>query len=279
VEVIAEITIRYQLIHDSVAVLHQFIGPDYLKKVVAPEIGRQTRQIIAQYKAEEVYSTKRTYMEGEIADRAKSALKGYLDDLYQPNAIQQADALGYRQYLERSILILDTLVLNIEMPSEIVAAINRKIDQFYQIAEYGFRAAREAEESKRKQIEANGIAAFQRTVSQGISDSYLRWQGIQATLALAQSNNTKIVIIGTARDGLPIILGNTDTLPEKTPTGTPISPEKQSSADSSRSPASSDRQQSGSLSMSDIRAIISWLSEALHITESEKGSEIGTNSK
>ncbi|HXD12924.1 MAG TPA: hypothetical protein VNU65_02025, partial [Xanthobacteraceae bacterium] len=59
--------------------------------------------------------------------------------------------------------------------------------------------------------EANGIAAFQRTVSQGISDSYLRWRGIEATLALAQSHNAKIVVIGTGKDGLPIILGNVDS--------------------------------------------------------------------
>src|SRR6201999_4193470 len=70
--------------------------------------------------------------------------------------------------------------------------------------------------SRRKMVEANGIAAFQRTVSQGISDSYLRWQGINATLALAQSPNAKIVIIGSGKDGLPIILGNVDG-----PTGGP----------------------------------------------------------
>ena len=44
-------------------------------------------------------------------------------------------------------------------------------------------------------------------------DSYLRWRGIEATLQLAQSNNSKVVIIGSAKDGLPIILGNSDTLP------------------------------------------------------------------
>ena len=76
------------------------------------------------------------------------------------------------------------------------------------IQEFKFRVQREAEESKRKQIEADGIAAFQKTVSQGISDSYLRWRGIEATLQLAQSPNTKIVIIGSGKDGLPIILGN-----------------------------------------------------------------------
>ena len=80
-----------------------------------------------------------------------------------------------------------------------------------------FRVAREAEESKRKQIEANGIAAFQQTVSQGISDSYLRWRGIEATLALAQSQNSKIVVIGGGKDGLPIILNAETAAPEATP--------------------------------------------------------------
>ena len=76
------------------------------------------------------------------------------------------------------------------------------------IQEYKFRVLREAEESKRKQIEADGISAFQKTVSQGISDSYLRWRGIEATLQLALSPNSKVVVIGAGKDGLPIILGN-----------------------------------------------------------------------
>ena len=125
--------------------------------------------------------------------------------------MEQPDPKHYNDFLQNSIQILDTLVLSIELPPAIVAAINRQTEQFYQIQEFKFRVEREAQESKRKQIEANGIAAFQRTVSQGISDSYLRWRGIEATLALAQSPNTKIVIIGNGKDGLPIILGNVDT--------------------------------------------------------------------
>jgi hypothetical protein len=74
------------------------------------------------------------------------------------------------------------------------------------IQEYKFRVEREAEESKRKQVEADGIAAFQKTVSQGISESYLRWRGIEATLLLSQSPNAKVVVIGSGKDGLPIIL-------------------------------------------------------------------------
>jgi len=104
-------------------------------------------------------------------------------------------------------------VLSIELPPPIVAAINRQTQQFYEIQEFKYRVEREAQESTRKQVEANGIAAFQRIIGQGISDSYLRWRGIEATLALAQSPNSKIVIIGSGKDGMPIILGNMDTPP------------------------------------------------------------------
>ena len=84
-------------------------------------------------------------------------------------------------------------------------AINRPTEQFYLIQEYKFRVEREAQESKRKQIEANGIAVFQQTVSKGISDSYLRWRGIDATLQLAQSPNAKVIVIGSGKDDPPII--------------------------------------------------------------------------
>ena len=77
--------------------------------------------------------------------------------------------------------------------------------------EYQFRIERERKESERKRIEAAGIHDFQQIVSQGISESYLRWRGIEATLQLAQSTNSKIVIVGGGKDGLPIILGNLDT--------------------------------------------------------------------
>src|SRR5207237_1291288 len=88
--------------------------------------------------------------------------------------------------------------------------INRKTKQYYIAEEYKFRVEREKRESERKKIEAEGIRDFQQTVSQGISESYLRWRGIEATLQLSQSTNAKVVIIGSGKDGLPIIL-NTDT--------------------------------------------------------------------
>jgi regulator of protease activity HflC (stomatin/prohibitin superfamily) len=239
VNVKAQISVRYQLLHDSVAVLHKFIGPDYLTSVLNPEIGSQARQVISEYTAEEVY-TSRDQIQKQIRDTSQKSLATNLNKLVQPEAMEQPDPKHYNTFLQNSIQILDTLVLSIELPPDIVAAINRQTEQYYMIQEYKFRVEREAEESKRKQIEADGIAAFQKTVSQGISESYLRWRGIEATLMLAQSQNAKIVVIGTGKDGLPIILGNADIPTVPAPTQQPGanggSPAQQSGASSSTSP-------------------------------------------
>jgi len=205
VNVKAQISVRYQLLHNSVAVLHKFIGPDFLTSVVNPEIGSQARQVISQYTAEAVY-TSREQIQKQIRDATQKSLAANLNKLVQPEAMEQPDPKHYNDFLQDAIQILDTLVQSIELPPDIVAAINRQTEQFYMIQEYKFRVEREAQESKRKQIEADGIAAFQKTVSQGISESYLRWRGIEATLLLSQSPNAKVVVIGSGRDGLPIIL-------------------------------------------------------------------------
>ncbi len=219
VNVKAQIGVRYQLLHNSVAVLHKFIGPDYLTSVVNPEIGSQARQVISQYTAEEVY-TSREQIQKQIRDATQKSLTANLNKLVQPEAMEQPDPKHYNDFLQDAIQILDTLVQTIDLPPDIVAAINRQTEQYYMIQEYKFRVEREAQETKRKQVEADGIAAFQKTVSQGISESYLRWRGIEATLLLAQSPNAKIVVIGTGKDGLPIILGNAD-VPTVPPGGQP----------------------------------------------------------
>jgi len=329
VSVAVQVSIRFQLMHNSIAVLHKFIGPQYLASVVAPEIGSQARAVISQYTAQEVYTSREAIQEA-IRNNSQKSLGSHLNSLVQTDAMEQPDPKHYNDFLQNSIQILDTLVLGIELPPDIVAAINRQTEQYYQIQEFKFRVEREAQESKRKQIEANGIAAFQRTVSQGISDSYLRWRGIEATLALAQSKNTKIVIIGSGKDGLPIILGNVDTpaLPGSgprpvegntapndktsatspapasnapvgnsamTPTdGTSMEADKKSSAtgpatalekkpttDSSTASATTDKQSNSSISLdlSDIKAILSRISERLHLTGSVTSSETGARSK
>ena len=202
VNLTATVIVRFRLQRNAVPVLHQSIGPDYVKVLAQPGIGSVTREVIAQYNAEQVYSTARQ----EIQDKIRSLVEDRLSEKMMEHEGEES----YRVSMRDTIILYDILVTGIELPAAIVAAINRKTEQYYIAEEYKFRVEREKRESERKKIEAEGIRDFQQTVSQGISESYLRWRGIEATLQLSQSTNAKVVVIGSGKDGLPIILGNVD---------------------------------------------------------------------
>jgi regulator of protease activity HflC (stomatin/prohibitin superfamily) len=204
VSLTAAVNVRFRLQRDAVPVLHQAIGPNYKQVLVQPGIGSLTREVMAQYTAEQVYSTARQEIQDKIRNLAE-------DRLSEKMMEHEGEEESYRVSLKDTIILYDILVAGIELPAAIVAAINRKTEQFYIAEEYKFRVEREKRESERKKIEGEGIRDFQQTVSQGISESYLRWRGIEATLQLSQSTNSKVVVIGSGKDGLPIILGNVDT--------------------------------------------------------------------
>ena len=207
----ATMNIRFRLQRAAAPVIHQALGPNYLQLLVRPGIGSLTREVMAQYTAEQVYSTARQ----EIQDKIRSLSQDRLSE----KMMEREGDEPYRVSLSDTVILYDTLVYGIELPVLVVNAINRKIEQYYISEEYKFRVERERRESERKKIEAEGIREFQQIVSQGISDSYLRWRGIEATLQLSQSTNSKVVIIGSAKDGLPLILGNMDASPAQGRTG------------------------------------------------------------
>jgi regulator of protease activity HflC (stomatin/prohibitin superfamily) len=207
VSLTATVIVRFRLQRDAVPVLHQAIGPNYKQVLVQPGIGSLTRQVIAEYTAEQAYSTARQ----EIQDKIRNLVEERLSEKMMEHAGEEEGEESYRVSMSTIFILYDVLVTGIELPAAIVAAINRKTEQYYVAEEYKFRVEREKRESERKKIEAEGIRDFQQTVSQGISESYLRWRGIEATLQLSQSTNAKVVVIGSGKDGLPIILGNVDT--------------------------------------------------------------------
>jgi len=233
----ATINTRFRLKRDSVPQLHQSIGPEYVQALIIPEIGNRMREVISEYTAEDVYSTKRTEIQDKIRKRAESMLGEKM--MEGGVSEEEEENVPYRVPLYAMLNLIDTLILGIELPPAVVTAINRKIEQYYISEEYKFRVAREIRESERKKIEAEGISEFQRIVSKGISDSYVRWRGIEATLQLAQSPNSKIVIVGNSKDGLPVILGNMDTpaAPSPPPPSSPEPAPKERTTAASPSPA------------------------------------------
>ena len=201
VSLTATINIRFRLKRDAIPTLHQVIGPNYIK-LLGPEIASQMREVIAQFTAEQVYSTARLEIQDKIRERTVERLGSKM--------MEREGETSYNVAMRDTIILYDTLLYGIELPALVVTAINRKTEQYYISEEYKFRVEREKRESERKKVEAEGIREFQQIVSQGISDSYLRWRGIEATLQLSQSTNSKVVVIGSGKDGLPIILGNVD---------------------------------------------------------------------
>jgi regulator of protease activity HflC (stomatin/prohibitin superfamily) len=229
VSLTAAVNVRFRLQRDAVPVLHQAIGPNYIKVLVQPGIGSLTREVMAQYTAEQVYSTARQ----EIQDK----IRNLVEDRLTEKMMEREGEESYRVSMRDTIILYDILVAGIELPTAIVAAINRKTEQYYIAEEYKFRVEREKRESERKKIEGEGIRDFQQIVSQGISESYLRWRGIEATLQLSQSTNSKVVVIGSGKDGLPIILGNVDT-PASPPAGS-MPPSGNDTTNNERTPAAS----------------------------------------
>lgn len=193
-----EIAVRYRLDREFAGLVHSRVGPNYPEVLIYPEINAHVRELIGIHTPEELYTEKRAAIQEEI----KKRLVGEI-----------ADALGERmQSRAGGVVVDDVLIRSIELPQLVASAIERKTEQQQVMMEYDFRIAREAKEAQRKRIEAEGIRDFQSTVAGTITPEYLRLRGIDATSALANSPNSKTVIIG-GRDGLPVILNTADGLP------------------------------------------------------------------
>src|SRR3954462_5247824 len=125
VNLAATINIRFRLKHDAVPQLHQSIGPDYISRMLRPEIGNRAREIIAEYTAEEVYSTKRQ----EVQKRIRTHTQAMLGQSMVQRSVEESEyGEHYRISLDAMLNLYDTLVLGLELPPSVVAAINRKVE-------------------------------------------------------------------------------------------------------------------------------------------------------
>src|SRR5882757_2327159 len=203
------IAFRFWLLRDQVPLLHKTVGPNYADILLTSVIGARARDVLGQNTPEEIYSFRRAAVQQEILREMQSDLRAVI----APQAGASVDF----------IRIEDVFIRGINLPLNVEEAINRKNQMQQRSQEYDYRLILESKESERKRIEARGIKEFQDIVSQGITPSYLRWRGIDATQALANSPNTKTIIIGNGADGLPIILGNADSnTPVAAPSPVPL---------------------------------------------------------
>ena len=178
-----DLSFRYQPVADQIGYLHDEVGKDYLEKIIKPEIRSVTREVIGNYLPEELYSTKREAIADEIYDSTKKKI-------------------------ESKYLMLDAILIrDVTLPQTLRAAIEQKLKQEQEALEYEFKIDKAQKEAERKEIEAKGIAEFQKIVTRTITPQLLKWKGIEATQEISKSPNTKVVVIGNSDGELPIILG------------------------------------------------------------------------
>lgn len=181
-----DVSVRFYPIYNRIPYLHEFFGEMYVERLVKPEVRSTVRSVMGRFTAEEIYSTRR----GEVEEAIKSETEAILKS--EDNNIQM-QAL---------------LIRSINLPDQIKNAIEAKLQQEQEALAYEFRLQRETSEAERKRIEAEGIAAYNKIINASLTQQILKQRGIEATLELSKSQNSKVVVVGGGQEGLPLILGN-----------------------------------------------------------------------
>jgi regulator of protease activity HflC (stomatin/prohibitin superfamily) len=177
-----DFSLWYYLDHNTAPRVYKEIGVDYASKIVEPLLRSELRGITSGYEAKALYTS----------DRELIAQRVY--DLTSPIA------------QEKGIVIDKVMLRQVTLPTMVANAIEEKLSAEQESEKMKFVLLKETQEAERKRIEAKGISDFQKIVQQGLTEQLLRWKGIEATERLAKSQNAKVVIIGSGKEGLPIIL-------------------------------------------------------------------------
>lgn len=178
-----DVTVRVHPKYEMIADLHEKFGRRYIESLVRPEVRSSVREVIGQFTPEELYSTKRNEVQALIAEDLE---KGLGDNF---------------------ILLKATLIRDVELPEKVVNAIEEKIQAEQLALKYEYILDQERKEAERKIIEAEAKAESNRILNASLTSNILKDKGIEATLELANSPNSKVIVVGGQGDGLPLILG------------------------------------------------------------------------
>jgi len=188
-----DVAILFHIDKPRVRDIYLNIGVNFVNVLIQPELSSAVRGLTSEADAKALYTSGRSEMQ--------KRLKAELVSVLQP----------------RGIVLEDVLLKAVTLPAQLTHSIELKAQAEQDSARMEFILTKERQEASRKSIEAQGIADFQRIVSEGISPALLQWKGIEATEKLAESPNSKVVIMGNSKESLPVILGGDTSVTASTP--------------------------------------------------------------
>jgi len=178
-----EASLLFHLDKEKAADVYQKLGPDYRTKIVEPTMRSAMREATSSHGANALYTGEREQVAKEIESNLASQLSA------------------------RGIVVEKVLLRDIQLPESLKRSIELKQAAEQESLAMQFKLQKEKQEADRKRIEAQGIKDFQTIVAQGITPGLLEWKGIEATEKFASSPNSKVVIVGNSKNGLPLVLG------------------------------------------------------------------------
>jgi regulator of protease activity HflC (stomatin/prohibitin superfamily) len=176
-------SLLFHLDRTKAAEVFQKVGANYAEKIVEPTLRAAIRAATSAHTANALYTNARELVQQQIQDELTA------------------------QLAPRGVIIENVLLRDVQLPAMLKTSIEAKQQAEQDALRMNFILQKEKQEAERKRIEAQGIADFQKIVAQGISPQLLEWKGIEATEKLAASSNSKVVVVGNTRNGLPLILG------------------------------------------------------------------------
>jgi regulator of protease activity HflC (stomatin/prohibitin superfamily) len=179
-EVVIDLTVLYRVIPIEGPRLIKETGTDYEDKVVRPIARTKIRDNAVYYEAVALFSTRRDEFQNRIFRSIEDEFK------------------------KRGLFLENLLVRNITLPATVKGSIEQKIQAEQESQKMQFVLTKEKQEAERKRVEAQGIADYQRIISESLTDKQLQYEQIKAMKELAQSQNAKLIMMNGR--GTPVIL-------------------------------------------------------------------------
>lgn len=176
-----EVSVLYHLNPEKAADVYKTVGEEYESIIIEPQFRSVTRGVTASFEAKALYTSEREHLSKIVLEEITSAIAG------------------------RGITVESAPLRRVTLPAGLSSSIEQKLQSEQESQRMQFVLTKEKQEADRKRIEAQGISDFQKIVNQGLNSQLLTWKGIEATEKLANSPNTKVIIVG-GKDGLPLIL-------------------------------------------------------------------------
>ena len=201
-------SVRYRLVPEEVVALHKEIGPDYYLKIIEPVLRSEARRVIGQYTPEEIYSTKRDVIERQIREGTRSKIEGH------------------------HLALEAVLIRNVDLPDAIRTAIDQKLAAEQEVLKMQYVLEVTKARAEQQRIEAQGIADYNRIVTASLSQQVLEFEQIQQLGKLAESQNSKTVVLGPGTGNQSLLVGSAPapTAPAVAPRRAPPSPPPVTSA-------------------------------------------------